>query len=85
MAEQNGNSNSISKSSEEKILYRVEKISNDLQTLTLEEHVTVCNMLQQMLQFRVAAFQKKSKAEEEQVKHEAERQAKFGLVPGRPS
>jgi hypothetical protein len=69
------------KSETNRIIYRVEKISKDFDTLTLEEHVTVCNMLQQMLQFRVADFQKKEQARALESKAEADRLAKFDPRP----
>ena len=69
------------KSPSNKIMYRVEKISLDLDTLTLAEHVTVCNMLNQMLQFRVTEFQKAEVEAAQKVKAAADLEAKFDPRP----
>ena len=68
--------------SADKIRYRVEKISKDLETLTLDEHITVCNMLTQMLTFRAGSQVKADQAAERELKAATDRERKFGLIPG---
>ena len=68
--------------SADKIRYRVEKISKDLETLTLDEHITVCNMLTQLLTFRAGAQVKADQASERELKAATERERRFGLIPG---
>jgi hypothetical protein len=69
------------KSDTNRIIYRVQKYSTDFDALSIEEHVTVLSMLQQMLQFRVADFQKKEKEKAAELNAAAEREAKFDPRP----
>jgi hypothetical protein len=72
----------------EKIRYRVDKISEDLEKLSIEEHGTIVNVLSQMLEFRVMQFRKAkeeaaeaAKAAAEEKRTQAAREAMFGLNP----
>jgi hypothetical protein len=64
-----------------RIMYRVQKITEGLETMAIEEHGTVVNILQTMFNLRAMEFQKKRNEDEEAVKAAADRESKFGLNP----
>jgi hypothetical protein len=70
-----------------KIRYRVDKISTDLEELSIEEHGTIVNVLSQMLEFRVMQFRKAqqelavaAKTEADKAQADMDREKKFAIV-----
>ena len=64
-----------------RVMYRVQKITSDLETLPPEEHGTVVNILQTMFNLRAMEYQKQRAENEAALKAAADRESKFGLKP----